>query len=74
MQNHNWKIPEVGYELIDSNDVVIAEAEFAWLSDKLALLVEEDIDSRKCFENRGWKVFCIDEVLVNPEEFKKKLF
>ncbi|MBV6622635.1 MAG: DEAD/DEAH box helicase [Rivularia sp. (in: Bacteria)] len=72
MQNHNWKIPEVGYELIDSNDVVIAEAEFAWLSDKLALLVEEDIDSRKCFENRGWKVFCIDEVLVNPEEFRKK--
>ncbi|BAY84715.1 hypothetical protein NIES267_42110 [Calothrix parasitica NIES-267] len=72
MQNHNWKLPEVGYELIDSNDVVIAEAEFAWLSDKLALLVEEDIDSRKCFENRGWKVFCIHEVLVNAEEFKKK--
>ena len=74
MQHHNWKIPEVGYELIDGNEVVIAEAEFAWLSNKLALFMEEDIDSRKCFENAGWKVFSIDEVLINPEEFRKKYF
>ncbi|NJN09400.1 MAG: hypothetical protein HC815_15980 [Richelia sp. RM1_1_1] len=72
MQNHKWKLPEVGYELIDSNEVVIAEAELAWVSDKLALLVEEDVDSRKCFKNAGWKVFSIDEVLANPEEFCKK--
>ena len=72
MQNNNWELPEVGYELMDTNKVVIAEAEFVWNSYKCALLIEEDINSREHFQKAGWQVSTITEVLANPEEFKKK--
>ncbi|MHC5822318.1 MAG: hypothetical protein ACYT04_42410, partial [Nostoc sp.] len=71
MQEHNWDLPEVGYELMDSNEVVIAEAELAWSSYKCAVLIEGD-NSLKLFKSAGWQVATIAEVMANPETFRSQ--
>ncbi|MCG6134004.1 MAG: DEAD/DEAH box helicase [Nostoc sp. LLA-1] len=71
MQEHNWDLPEVGYELMDSNEVIIAEAELAWSSYKCAVLIEGD-NSLKLFKSAGWQVATITEVMANPETFRSQ--
>lgn len=68
MQERNWKLPEVGYELMDNNEVVIAEAELAWSRYKCAVVIEAD-NSLELFKSAGWQVATIAEVMENPEAF-----
>ncbi|MBD2255447.1 DEAD/DEAH box helicase [Nostoc parmelioides] len=68
MQEHNWDLPEVGYELIDSNEVVIAEAELAWTKGKCAVLITAD-NTLMLFKAAGWQVATISEVMADPETF-----
>jgi len=56
--NHDIEIPDVGYELEDETGAVVAEAELAWLSNKVALMMPYQMDENKNeFENQGWLVF-----------------
>ena len=51
-------VPVVGFELIGSAGVVLAEAELAWPEKSVAVLLPEQWDSILEFENAGWHVFC----------------
>lgn len=68
MQESNWDLPEVGYELINNNEVVTAEAELAWSKCKFAILLAED-DNFMFFKSSGWQVATITEVIANPESY-----
>jgi hypothetical protein len=50
-------LPEVGYELQDEQGRVRAEAELAWPSKQLALLLPEQAEPEAEFVAHGWKVF-----------------
>jgi DEAD/DEAH box helicase domain-containing protein len=56
---------EVGYELVDMNDEVIAEVELAWTKRKIGFMTEDqkaEIDKAKAL---GWKIFTtLDEIEV----------
>ena len=51
-------VPVVGFELIGSIGVVLAEAELAWPEQGVAVLLPEQRDSILTFQNAGWRVFC----------------
>lgn len=50
-------LPEVGYELQDEQGRVCAEAELAWPSKQVALLLQEQAEAEPEFVAQGWKVF-----------------
>ena len=54
----NVKVPSsVGYELMDANGAVIAECEMAWETEKVAVLLIDQIENKEMFESAGWVVF-----------------
>jgi hypothetical protein len=53
-------LPEVGYELQDEQGRVCAEAELAWPSKQVAVLLPERPDAEPEFLAQGWKVFPTD--------------
>ena len=67
MTNHNWQVPEVGYELTDDTDTVIAEAELAWSDRNLALVI--DTSETEIFTHNNWTTLTISEVLKDPSTF-----
>ena len=70
MAVHNWQVPEVGYELTDDTDTVIAEAELAWSDRQLALVI--DTSETEIFIQNNWITLTIAEVIKDPEAFKHK--
>ena len=52
-------LPENGYEIQDDQGRVCAEAELAWPSKKVAVLLPEQSEAEAIFQERGWKVFGI---------------
>lgn len=46
----------VGFELVDARGAVVAECELAWENMRIALLLPEQMESKKEFINNGWKV------------------
>ena len=59
-------LPVVGYELTDRQGRVCAEAELAWESRKVAVLLPERMEAAEAFRDQGWKVFCIPD-LADPQ-------
>ena len=49
-------MPEVGYELQNEAGEIIAEAELAWVEEKLAILTADQEVGQGFFERLGWKV------------------
>lgn len=66
------EFPDVGFELMDNTGRVVAEAELAWPSTRVAIVLTTQDDDRKQFESHGWTVFLssadIEEIrpLVRP--------
>ncbi|MBF0322585.1 MAG: DUF1998 domain-containing protein, partial [Magnetococcales bacterium] len=56
--------PTVGYELTNTRGEIIGEAELAWESYKLAIVMDDS--SRDIFSQSGWKVFTAQEVIGEP--------
>jgi ATP-dependent helicase YprA (DUF1998 family) len=54
-------LPEVGYELQDEQGRVCAEAELAWSTKKVALLLPEQVAASADFTAQGWKVFSTED-------------
>jgi DEAD/DEAH box helicase domain-containing protein len=54
-------LPEVGYELQDEQGRVCAEAELAWPSKKVAMLLPEQDGAKAEFVAQGWRVFSTDD-------------
>ena len=69
IQQKEWDEPEIGFELTTSDGEVIGSAEMAWEEKKVAFLLEDELDCKAQFENAGWTVHLITEVLMNPEAY-----
>ena len=57
-------LPEVGLELADAKGLVIADAELAWVSQKLVVLRPDQADIVSEWVAAGWQVSELDESLV----------
>lgn len=64
---HDLPTPEAGYELSDESDQVIAQAELAWPKVKMAILADHDLPFRTIFENAGWSVWPVIEIMQDPD-------
>lgn len=60
-KNQKNKIPEIGYEVIDSNQAVVAQLELAWPSRKKGVAISES-DLNKA-QAAGWKVILVGEAM-----------
>jgi len=54
-------LPEVGFELIDEGGRVLAEAELAWVSLKIAVLLADYQADVSRFEAEGWTIHIATE-------------
>jgi DEAD/DEAH box helicase domain-containing protein len=59
-------LPEVGFEIVGSDGTVAGQAELAWETEKIAVLLDEQLPYRDEFENQGWKIFTSEEVEEKP--------
>ena len=57
--------PEVGMELADGKGRVLADAELAWVGEKLAVLRPDQDDLVEPWKAAGWNVELLDDDLVN---------
>ena len=69
LEEHNWPIPEAGYELEGTGGEIVGSAELAWEELKLAFLTEDELVYKQGFTDTGWKVLPIQEVLTNPDNY-----
>lgn len=53
----------VGYELVNLKGAIIAECELAWENERIAFLLEDQVDNKESFEENGWRVFTTDDSL-----------
>ena len=71
MEQEHWPLPEAGYELTDDRGKVIAEAELAWKTSKVAVLVTAE-DQTACSQ-AGWHTVTIEEFLSTMGKIKDRL-
>lgn len=64
-----WAVPEVGFELVNDAGEIIAEAELAWTDLEIAMLEADQSTDKDAFETAGWRVFEIETVVSNLDEF-----
>lgn len=57
-------VPTVGLELADEKGSVQADAEFAWTSEKLVVLRDDQSDLAEAWTAVQWQVVALDEGLV----------
>lgn len=56
--------PIVGYEVANAAGEIVGEAELAWESQRLAIVLDEQV--REVFQSLGWVVLTAEEVLGDP--------
>ena len=56
-QEQHLPLPEVGYGLMDAAGGGCAEAELAWPSKKVAVLLPEQVQHEERFSERDWTAF-----------------
>lgn len=54
LANSDLPSPSIGYELFNSQGTNIGEAELAWEEQKVVLLLEDQMESQRFFENHSW--------------------
>jgi len=67
LRNHDWPVPEAGYELQGPENEIVGSAELAWDSLKLALFTDDELAYQSNFIKAGWKIFQITDVVFKPE-------
>jgi DEAD/DEAH box helicase domain-containing protein len=63
-------IPVVGYEFENQKGVVLGEAELAWPDKKIAFVYSSYWNELNSFQEKGWKLFKMEEVLSSPEKVR----
>ncbi len=53
-------LPAVGYEHMNAQEEIVAEAELVWESDRIAGLLEDQLEYQAVFEKQGWQVVILD--------------
>ncbi|KPA18781.1 heavy metal transporter CzcA [Candidatus Magnetomorum sp. HK-1] len=69
LKKNDWPEPIAGYELESENGEIIACAELAWESIKIAFLTDEEREYQDTFLDKGWKTFMLSEVLADPDQY-----
>lgn len=59
--------PEVGEDIESAKGEVIGTAELSWEEQKVAVLMDEQIDCRRALESDGWTCFTHDEFIENRD-------
>jgi DEAD/DEAH box helicase domain-containing protein len=62
-------LPEAGYELCNEKGEIIAVAELGWPEQKVAFLLEEEMEYKQIFVSVGWRIAPLREVMVNLEQY-----
>ena len=65
-------LPKVGFELQDAKGRVIAQAELAWSSSKVAVILPEEQENVPTFRDAGWVVFSLAD-LDKPEDIHRSM-
>ncbi|CCK76633.1 conserved hypothetical protein [Oleispira antarctica RB-8] len=69
-RNKNMAVPEIGYDVTDEDDAVVATAELAWPKSKRAIIHQSaDIPS---LEKAGWVVKMLGDALSEAHELKQR--
>ena len=69
-RNKNMAVPEIGYDVTDEDDAVIATAELAWPKNKRAIIHQSaDVAS---LEKAGWIVKMLGDALSEARDLKKR--
>jgi len=71
--DEGYAAPEVGYELQDGQDEIIADGELAWMAERLIVLVSGQEIYRENFEANGWTVIIGDKEDDWVERVRKTL-
>ncbi len=71
MAEEDWPLPEAGYELEDKCGKVIAEAEIAWRSAKVAIFANSN--DQDIFRQAGWFTVTVDDFLQSMNAIREKL-
>jgi DEAD/DEAH box helicase domain-containing protein len=61
-------LPEVGTELADENGKVLADAELAWVGEKLVVLRPDQDDLADAWKAAGWTVELLDDALMSIQD------
>lgn len=56
MMELNLSAPEIGFSLVSAEGEIIAEAEYAWVEEKVAVLLPEMNAFKELFVDKGWRV------------------
>ena len=67
------QLPENGFELQDDQGRIYAEAELAWPSKKLAVVLLETPGAVAAFEAKGWKVYSIEDLVAQSKQLLDSL-
>ena len=73
IRSEGLPLPEPGYELSGAAGEVVATAELAWPSLKLALLLDSEAHSQSAFMEARWTIQFIAAAQINPLEFLARL-
>ena len=71
MIEQKWPLPEIGYELTDPGQRVVANAELAWTEYKIALTTTLE-DTTK-FEQHHWQPILIQDLATNLDRLSAML-
>jgi DEAD/DEAH box helicase domain-containing protein len=71
MEQENWPLPDAGFELADDRGKIIAEAELAWPSARVAVLATDEY--QEACAQAGWYAFTIEEFLAAMGSIKNRL-
>ncbi|MCK5232619.1 MAG: DUF1998 domain-containing protein, partial [Desulfobulbaceae bacterium] len=69
LRDNEWPVPEAGFELVGSEDEIVAAAELAWEKLQLAFLRDEELLYKDQFKGAGWQVFPLSDVVLNPDSY-----
>ncbi len=69
LKANDWPMPEAGYELQDSVGEIIASAELAWEGQKLAFMLNDELEFAERFSEIGWNVYSLDDVLKDIDKY-----
>ncbi len=67
LQEAGWPSPEPGFELSNEGGVVLGAAELSWPERRLALLSPQEMAHASAFQDQGWEVLSLEDVLREPE-------
>jgi len=64
---------EPGFELEGPQGEVIATAELAWPTERIAVLMQDELDDASVFEAHHWTVLFVEDCVVSPDLLLDKL-